>query len=345
MHNVTLIPGDGIGPEVAYSAKEVIDATGVKISWEIVEAGAKMMETMNTPLPKQVFASVKKNKVALKGPITTPIGKGYQSVNVTLRKELNLYANLRPIKSLPGLKTKYENIDLVIVRENTEDLYAGIEHKIGDCAAESIKLITREASERIGRFAFNYAKKMGRKKVTAVHKANILKMADGLFLECIRNAAAEFPEINYDEIIIDNCCMQLVMKPEQFDVMVLPNLYGDIVSDLGAGLIGGLGLTYSGNLGETCAIFEAVHGSAPDIAGKNTANPLALLQAGVMMLKHLKENRAASLIEKAIYSLLNENGRLTPDLGGKGTTSSVTKYLCNCIQEYRGTFRLSPYLF
>lgn len=333
MHNVTLIPGDGIGPEVAYAVKKIIDETGVEIAWDIEDAGMKTMETMNTPLPDAVLESIKKNKVALKGPVTTPIGKGFRSVNVTLRKGLNLYANLRPIKTLPNIKTRYDDIDLVVVRENTEDLYAGIEHKVGDVAAESIKLITREASERIGLFAFNYARKMGRKKVTAVHKANILKLSDGLFLDCMRKVAKDFPEIEYNEIIIDNCCMQLVMKPEQFDVLVLPNLYGDIVSDLGAGLIGGLGLTSSGNLGEDIAIFEAVHGSAPDIAGKNMANPLALLQSGIMMLRHLKEEKAANLVETAMLNLLKDKNRLTKDLGGEGTTTSVTEDICEFIKN------------
>lgn len=333
MHNVTLIPGDGIGPEVAYAVKKIIDATGISISWTILEAGEKTLATQNTPLPQEIFQSIKQNKVALKGPITTPIGKGFRSVNVALRKELNLYANLRPVKSIPGVKTRYENIDLLIVRENTEDLYAGIEHKIGNYAAEAIKLITRDASEKIALFAFTQAKKLGRKKVTAVHKANILKLTDGLFLECTRKIATQFPEIAYDELIIDNCCMQLVQNPEKYDVLVLPNLYGDIVSDLAAGLVGGLGIVPGANIGDECAVFEAVHGSAPDIAGKNIANPLALLQSAIMMMRYLQEDKYADTLEKAVFQLSTSSSALTPDLGGKGTTSSFAEEVIRLIKH------------
>jgi len=335
MYEITLIPGDGIGPEVSTAVTKVIAATGLAINWEVVDAGEKAIKLMGKPLPENTINSIRKNKVALKGPVTTPVGKGFRSVNVALRKELGLYANLRPVKSMPGINTRYENVDLLVVRENTEDLYAGIEHKIGDFAAEAIKLITREASERIGIFAFSQAKLLGRKKVTAVHKANILKFSDGLFLESVRKAGLQFPEIAYEDLIIDNLCMQLVQRPEKFDVLVLPNLYGDIVSDLCAGLVGGLGLVAGANLGDNAAVFEAVHGSAPDIAGKNIANPLALLNSAIMMLRHINEKTAAEMIEKAIKALLSQPDKLTPDLGGQGTTTSVTDFLCAYIKSIK----------
>jgi len=333
MYNITLIPGDGIGPEVAFAVKKIIESTGVKINWDIQEAGDNTLRSCGNPLPDEVIQSVLKNKVALKGPITTPIGTGFRSVNVALRIELGLYANLRPVKNLPGIKTPFKNVDLVVVRENTEDLYAGIERKVDANRAEAIKIITKDASKKIGYFAFSYAQKMGRKKVTAVHKANILKFTDGLFLESIREIREQFPEIEYDEMIIDNLCMQLVQRPEKFDVLVLPNLYGDIVSDLCAGLVGGLGLVPGANLGDSYAVFEAVHGSALDIAGQNIANPFALLQSAVMMLKHIREIQAAEDIDRAINWILNHKERLTPDLGGKGTTTSLTKDICEYIKD------------
>ncbi|KJS84714.1 MAG: isocitrate dehydrogenase [Peptococcaceae bacterium BICA1-8] len=333
MHNITLIPGDGIGPEVAFAVKEIIESTGVKINWDIQDAGDKTFRSSGNPLPDEVIQSVFKNKVALKGPVTTPIGTGFRSVNVALRKELGLYANLRPIKNLPGIVTPFKNVDLIVVRENTEDLYAGIERKVDAGRAEAIKLITKDASKKIGYFAFSYAQKMGRKKVTAVHKANILKISDGLFLESIREVREQFPDIEYEEMIIDNLCMQLVQRPEKFDVLVLPNFYGDIVSDLCAGLVGGLGLVPGANLGDSYAVFEAVHGSALDIAGKNMANPLALLNSAILMLNHIGEVQAAEDIERAINWILNHKERLTPDLGGKGTTTSLTRDLCEYIKE------------
>jgi isocitrate dehydrogenase (NAD+) len=325
MHRVTLIPGDGIGPEVSAAAVRVIEATGVEIEWDRMEAGAEVMTKHGTVVPDEVINSIARNRTALKGPITTPIGSGFASANVTLRKRLNLYANVRPAKSLPGIKTRYDNVDLVVIRENSEDLYSGLEHIVVPGVVESLKIITEAASLRIGRYAFQFARDFARKKVTAVHKANIMKLADGLFLECIRRASREFPEIEYNEMIVDNTCQQLVMRPEQFDVMVMENLYGDIVSDLCAGLIGGLGLTASANIGEGgIAMFEAVHGSAPDIAGKNLANPSALILSGAMMLHHLGEKEAAARIEQAVLAVFAEGKRLTGDLGGKATTTDFT---------------------
>lgn len=322
-HNITLIPGDGIGPEISEAARRVIDATGVTINWEVVEAGEAVISQYGTPLPDYVLDSVKKNKVALKGPLTTPVGKGFRSVNVTLRQELNLYANVRPAKSLPGLVTRYENIDLIVVRENTEDLYAGIEHRVGRDAAESIKIITREASERVARYAFELALKQGRKKVTAVHKANIMKLSDGLFLESARNIAKEYPQIEFEDMIVDAMCMKLVQTPEKYDVLVLPNLYGDIVSDLCAGLVGGLGVAPGANIGEDAAVFEPVHGSAPRHAGHNRINPLAIIMSGVLMLQHIGENEAAQRVNNAIFAVLKEGKSLTYDLGGNTSTSGM----------------------
>lgn len=333
MHRVTLIPGDGIGPEIADATVRVIEASGVDIEWEVVEAGEKVMEKEGTPLPDYVLDSVKRNKVALKGPITTPVGTGFRSVNVALRKALDLYANLRPARSYPGTKSRYDNIDLVIVRENTEDLYAGVEHKVGDDAGESIKIITRKASERIVRFAFEYARRENRKKVTAVHKANIMKYTDGLFLECARNVAVNYPDIEFEDRIVDNMSMQLVMKPELYDVLVLPNLYGDIVSDICAGLVGGLGLAPGANIGDEIAVFEPVHGSAPKYAGQNKVNPVAIILSGVLMLKHLGENEAAARIDKAVAHVLAEGIHVTYDLGGEAGTSEMADAIIKRLKQ------------
>lgn len=331
-YKVTLIPGDGIGPEVAEAAKQVIDATGVKIDWETVEAGEAVMAEYGTPLPQYVLDSIKKNKVALKGPVTTPVGKGFRSVNVTLRQELNLYANVRPAKTYPGIKSRYDQVDLVIFRENTEDLYAGIEHKVGNDAAESIKIITRKASERIARYAFEYARRENRKKVTVVHKANIMKLSDGLFLESARKVAEEYSDIEFEDMIVDAMCMHLVQNPENFDCLVLPNLYGDIVSDLCAGLVGGLGVAPGANIGEEAAVFEAVHGSAPQIAGQNKANPMALILSGAMMLSHLGEVEAGNKLIKAVTEVLEEGLHLTGDLGGNSGTKEMAEAIVAKLQ-------------
>jgi isocitrate dehydrogenase (NAD+) len=320
-HRVTLIPGDGIGPELAEATRRVLDASGVAFDWEVQDAGEGVMAQYGTPLPDHVLESIRRNKVALKGPITTPVGSGFRSVNVTLRQVLGLYANLRPARSIKGLQTRYEDVDLVIVRENTEDLYAGIEHMVGKDAAESIKIITRAASERIARFAFEYAVANDRRKVTAVHKANIMKMSDGLFLESCRTVAADYAgRIEFEDRIVDNMCMQLVQKPELYDVMVLPNLYGDIVSDLCAGLVGGLGVAPGANIGTEASVFEPVHGSAPKYAGLNKANPTALLLSGVLMLRHLGEQDAAVRVETALREVIAEGKYTTYDLGGPAGT-------------------------
>jgi len=319
---VTLIPGDGIGPELAEATRRVLDASGVKLEWEVMDAGEAVMAKEGTPLPQRVLDSILRNKIAIKGPITTPVGVGFRSVNVALRQTLGLYANLRPVRSIPGLKTRYDDVDLVIVRENTEDLYAGIEHMVGPDAAESIKIITRAASERIARFAFEYAVANGRSKVTAVHKANIMKFSDGLFLESCRTIAAQYEgKIGFEDRIVDNMCMQLVQKPELYDVLVLPNLYGDIVSDLCAGLVGGLGVAPGANIGTEAAVFEAVHGSAPKYAGQNKANPTALMLSGVLMLRHLGEQAAAQRVEDAVRGVIAEGRSVTYDLGGSAGTS------------------------
>ena len=323
MHTVTLIPGDGIGPEVTDAMVKVVEASGAKINWEKVQAGEAVIEKYNTPIPDYVIDSIKKNKVAIKGPITTPVGKGFKSVNVTLRQKLDLYVNLRPIKSFKGIKSRYEDVDLVIVRENTEDLYAGIEHKIGDYAAESIKIITKPACERICKFAFDYAKDNNRKKVTGVHKANIMKLSDGLFLNTFREVAKDY-NIESDDLIVDAAAMNLVLNPENYDVMVMPNLYGDILSDLCSGLVGGLGIIPGANIGKDVAVFEAVHGSAPQIAGQNIANPTAIIQSAVMMLKYLGEVDAAKKIEKALEEVFLKGEKLTVDLGGNSTTEEFT---------------------
>ena len=323
MHTVTLIPGDGIGPEVTDAMVKVVEASGAKINWEKVQAGEAVIEKYNTAIPDYVIDSIKKNKVAIKGPITTPVGKGFKSVNVTLRQKLDLYVNLRPIKSFKGIKSRYEYVDLVIVRENTEDLYAGIEHKIGDYAAESIKIITKPACERICKFAFDYAKDNNRKKVTGVHKANIMKLSDGLFLNTFREVAKDY-NIESDDLIVDAAAMNLVLNPENYDVMVMPNLYGDILSDLCSGLVGGLGIIPGANIGKDVAVFEAVHGSAPQIAGQNIANPTAIIQSAVMMLKYLGEVDAAKKIEKALEEVFLKGEKLTVDLGGNSTTEEFT---------------------
>ena len=321
-HRVTLIPGDGIGPELAEATRRVLEATGVAFEWEVQEAGEAMIAEHGTPLPEAVLESIRRNKVALKGPITTPVGGGFRSANVTLRQALGLYANVRPARSMKGLETRYEDVDLVIVRENTEDLYAGIEHMVGPDAAESIKIITRAASERIARYAFEYAVANGRHKVTAVHKANIMKLSDGLFLESCRTIAADYEgRIEFEDRIVDNMCMQLVQKPDLYDVMVLPNLYGDIVSDLCAGLVGGLGVAPGANIGTEAAVFEPVHGSAPKYAGQNKANPTALILSGVLMLRHLGEQAAAERVETALRDVIADGRRTTYDLGGESGTS------------------------
>ena len=324
MTNVTLIKGDGIGPEISDAVVKIIEAAGGDIKWDIQTAGAEVAESEGTPLPQRVIDSIKQNKVALKAPITTPIGKGFRSVNVQLRKELDLYANLRPCKNIPTIKTRFDNIDIVVVRENTEDLYAGIEEQIDKDTAHSIKIITRKASLRIAKFAFDYAMKNNRKEVCVVTKANICKLSDGLFLECAREVAKEYPTIKFREILVDNCCMQLVQKPEQFDILLLPNLYGDIVSDLTAGLIGGLGVAQSANIGKQASVFEAVHGSAPDIKGQDKANPMALLLSAVEMLKFINQKDCADKIEKALYKTL-EAGIKTVDLGGNAKCSEFTE--------------------
>jgi isocitrate dehydrogenase (NAD+) len=321
MHRITLIPGDGIGPEVASNVVRIIEAAGVEIEWETHYAGAQALEKFGETLPKELLESIKRNKVALKGPITTPIGTGFTSVNVGLRKALDLYANVRPVRALPNVPCRNPTLDLVVVRENTESLYAGLEHIVVPGVVESLKIITEKASTRIARFAFSYAKTEKRKKITVVHKANIMKLSDGLFLQCFRNIAKLNPEIEPDEKIVDNVCMQLVIRPEQFDIMLCENLYGDIVSDLCAGLVGGLGLVPGANIGELGAVFEAVHGSAPDIAGQGIANPTALLQSGILMLRYLNEREAAERIEKAMLDVYAEGKVRTRDVGGTAKTA------------------------
>lgn len=323
MHKITLIPGDGIGPEITAAMRRVVEAAGVEVEWEIVEAGSDVIDKYGTPLPDSVLDSIRKNKVAIKGPITTPIGSGFRSVNVALRKELNLYACLRPAFSLKGVKSRYDDIDLVIVRENTEDLYAGIERMVDDDTAESIKRITRGASERIARFAFDYAAKEGRKKVTVVTKANIMKFTDGLFLDTTRTVAKNYPDIEFEERLIDNMCMQLVMKPRDYDILVTENLYGDILSDLCAGLVGGLGIAPGANIGDGIAVFEPVHGSAPKYAGLNKVNPTAQILSAHLMLKHIGETNAAAAVLKATAAVIAEGKKVTYDLGGKAGTSEM----------------------
>jgi isocitrate dehydrogenase (NAD+) len=325
-YSVTLISGDGIGPEVAEATKRAVNATGVKIEWEPVELNEAVILKAGQVLPQAVLDSLDRTKIGLKGPVTTPIGGGFPSVNVALRKKLDLFANVRPVRTLPGVKTRYMdvNIDMVIFRENTEDVYSGLEHEVIKDVVESLKIITRYASIRIAKAAFDYAKKEGRKKVTAVHKANIMKLSDGLFLRCCREVAAESPEIQYKELIVDNASMQIVMRPETFDILLMPNLYGDIVSDLAAGLVGGLGIVPGANMGEQYAVFEAVHGSAPDIAGKGMANPTALMLSAVMMLKHLGEHDASVRLQAAIEAVYAEGKRTTRDVGGSVGTGEFT---------------------
>ena len=325
-HQVTLIPGDGIGPEVAVAAMRAIDATGADIRWERVELTADIIAAYREELPAHVVESIQRTRVGLKGPVTTPIAGGYTSVNVALRKRLDLFANVRPVRQLPGLKTRYSDvvIDLVIFRENTEDLYAGLEHVVVTDVVTSLKVITRTASARIARHAFEYARKLGRKRITAVHKANIMKLSDGLFLRCAREVAREYPEIEYKELIVDNTAMQMVMRPEQFDLLLMPNLYGDIISDLAAGLVGGLGIVPGANIGEQYAVFEAVHGSAPDIAGKGIANPTAIMMSGAMMLDHLGEIDAAARLRSAIEQVYKTGRHLTGDVGGTASTTEFT---------------------
>jgi isocitrate dehydrogenase (NAD+) len=320
-YTVTLIPGDGIGPELAEATKGVLEATGIGFAWDVQEAGEATIASEGTPLPDRVVESIRTNGVALKGPITTPVGSGFRSVNVGLRQALELYANVRPARTMAGVESRYDDVDLVIVRENTEDLYAGIEHRVGADAAESIKIITRAASQRIVRYAFEYAVQNGRRKVTAVHKANIMKLSDGLFLESAQQVAADYAgRVEFEDRIVDNMCMQLVQKPDLYDVLVLPNLYGDIVSDLAAGLVGGLGVAPGANIGETAAVFEPVHGSAPKYAGQDKANPTALILSGALMLRHLGETDAANAVETAAREVIAEGRTVTYDLGGSAGT-------------------------
>lgn len=330
-HKITLIPGDGIGPEVTGATISVLRATGFEAEWETFVVGAEALSRFGDPLPQDLIDSIKRNKIALKGPVATPIGTGFVSSNVRLRKALDLYANLRPIKSLKGVPSRYEEIDLVVVRENTEDLYSGLEHEVVPGVVESLKIITDKASRRIAKFAFEYARLEGRTKVTAVHKANIMKLSDGLFLRCFREVAEDYPEIKADDLIVDNTCMQLVMNPGQFDILLLENLYGDIVSDLCAGLIGGLGVAPGANIGQDIAVFEAVHGAAPTIAGRGIANPTALLLSGILMLKYLNERERAVRIQSALEKVLAEGKVLTRDLGGKATTLEFTDAIIHAL--------------
>jgi isocitrate dehydrogenase (NAD+) len=323
-HAVTLISGDGVGPEISRAAQKIIAASGVAIDWEEMPAREEVERRGDDFLHSGVLDSIRQNRVALKGPLTTAIAGGQRSINVGLRQALDLYANLRPVKNIPGVKSIFENVDIVLVRENTEDLYAGLEHIVVPGVVESLKIITERASTRIARFAFEYARKHVRKKIYAIHKANIMKLSDGLFLTSIRKVAPEYPEIEYKEMIIDNACMQIVMNPHQFDMLLLTNLYGDIMSDLAAGLVGGLGVVPSGNIGEQVALFEAVHGTAPDIAGKGIANPTAILLSSVMMLEHLGEREAAQRIQEGIEQVYREGRALTPDVGGRATTSEFS---------------------
>jgi isocitrate dehydrogenase (NAD+) len=323
-HKVTLLPGEGIGPEVAAATRRIIDATGVHIDWEELAARTDGASDTGQSVNQAAIDSVRRNRIALKGPTGTAIAGGAPSVNVALRKTLDLYANLRPVKNLPGVKSRFEGVDLVLVRENTEDLYSGLEHEVVPGVVESLKIITEKASTRIARFAFEYARKNNRKKIHAIHKANIMKLGDGLFLRSVRAVAEQYKHIEYKELIVDNACMQMVLNPSQFDMLLLPNLYGDVMSDLAAGLVGGLGVVPSGNLGDDCAMFEAVHGTAPDIAGKGLANPTALLLSGIMMLNHMGERSAAQRIAAAIATVYREGRHATRDLGGSATTAAFT---------------------
>src|SRR5947199_5283360 len=323
-HKITLIPGDGIGTEVTQAVVRILEATGLKFEWETVQAGAEAYEKYKEYIPKELTASIERTHVALKGPITTPIGGGFASINVQLRKQFELYANFRPVRNLPHIPTRYPDVDRVIVRQNTDHLHSGLEHEVVPGVVESLKIITEKASTRIARFAFDYARRRGRKKIHAIHKANIMKLSDGLFLRSARTVAAQFPEIQYKELIVDNACMQIVMDPLQFDVLLLPNLYGDVMSDLAAGLVGGLGVVPSANIGDHCAMFEAVHGTAPDIAGKGLANPTALLMSALLMLDHLGERAAAERIEAALLKTYRDGIYTTRDVGGKANHQQFT---------------------
>jgi isocitrate dehydrogenase (NAD+) len=327
LRRVTLIPGDGIGPEITTAVTRILEAAGAKIDWDVRLAGKAAFDQVGNPLPDDTLASIRKNRVALKGPLETQVGRGYRSINVTLRKTFDLYSNLRPVRTLRGVRSRFSGVDLIVVRENTEDLYSGIEHQIAPGVVESVKVITARASRRIARFAFEMATAQRRKTVTAIHKANIMKLSDGLFLDCARKVARQYPKIHYREMIVDNACMQLVLRPQSFDVLLLENLYGDIVSDLCAGLVGGLGVVPGANLGDRYAIFESVHGTAPDIAGQNIANPLALLMSATLMLRHIDQPLPATRIARASERLLRARTRLTRDLGGRATTSQVADHL------------------
>ena len=332
-HRVTLIPGDGIGPEVTAATVRILDAAGVKITWEKFAAGSEAYEKYGEYIPKELIESIEQTGVALKGPVTTPIGGGFSSINVALRKRFELYANFRPIRNLPHIPTRYPDVDLIIVRENTEGLYSGIEHEVVPGVVESLKIITEKASTRIARFAFEYARKNKRKKIHAIHKANIMKMSDGLFIRCSRNVSKDYPEITYGEHIVDNTCMQLVMNPYQYDMLLLENLYGDIISDLCAAFVGGLGFVPGANFGDHCAIFEAVHGSAPDIAGKNIANPTAVLRSALLMLRHIGEPEAALKIRDALEKVYRDREKLTRDIGGKSGTSQFADFVIRAMES------------
>jgi isocitrate dehydrogenase (NAD+) len=332
-HRITLIPGDGIGPEVTKPTLAIIKAAGVKVAWDSHLAGAEALKKHRTTIPKPLIDSFERNRVALKGPVTTPVGEGFASVNVELRKTFDLYANLRPIKNLPGVRARYHGIDLIVVRENTEGLYSGIEHEVVPGVVESLKIITKRASTKIARFAFDYAKRNGRKKVTAVHKANIMKLSDGLFLDCARKMAPRYKTIGFSDVIVDNACLQLVLDPWKFDVLLLENLYGDIVSDLAAGLVGGLGVVPGANLGDRHALFETVHGSAPDISGKKIANPTAMILAAVMLLRHISETVAASRVASALEKVLMQGVVMTPDLGGSSSTEKFAEAIIREIEK------------
>src|SRR5579863_8517403 len=335
-HKVTLIPGDGIGPEVVTAAVRILEATGVKFEWESYAAGAEAYEKYKEYIPKELIESIERTCCGLKGPVTTPIGGGFPSINVALRKQFELFANFRPIRNLPSVATRYPDVDLVIVRENTEGLYSGIEHEVVPGVVESLKIITEKASTRIAKFAFAYARKHNRKKIHAIHKANIMKLSDGLFLRCCRAVAKEYPEITYGEHIVDNTCMQLVMNPYQYDMLVMENLYGDIISDLCAAFVGGLGLVPGANFGHHCAIFEAVHGSAPDIAGKNVANPTALLRSALLMVRHLGEHEASTQIRNALERVYRHPEKLTRDVGGKAGTSEFADAIIEAMEAAVG---------
>jgi len=335
VHRITLIPGDGIGPEVAAAAKKILAATGVGIEWDEVEAPPVAERRGERYQNADWLEAIRRNRVALKGPITTPVGEGHRSLNVALRQSLELFANLRPVRNLPGLKTRFDHVDLIIVRENTEDLYAGLEHTVVPGVVESLKVVTEKASTRIARFAFDYARRHGRKRICAIHKANILKLSDGLFLKCVRRVAQGYPDIDYSELIVDNACMQLVMQPEKYDVLLLQNLFGDIVSDLCAGLVGGLGVVPGANLSDDFAVFESVHGTAPDIAGKDIANPTAITLSAALMLEHIGEDAAAVLLRNAIEAVYREGRHLTRDLGGSASTTEFTEAVIAAMEKRR----------